>query len=70
MDKLSQKISGWWPSSQRYEPIEPAGPVHQEDEDETLLEQTPDALRQRPMQFSWLDYFIFVLLGTAMLWSW
>ena len=66
MGNLSQKVQSWWPSPNPYEPIGRGG-----EEDEVFDElDAVDDVRQRPVRFSWTDYFIFALLGMAMLWSW
>ena len=64
MDKISETVSSWWPSS-AYEPIDDdGGPNTYEEMDEA------EEVRHKPVEFSWWDYMIFALLGMAMLWSW
>lgn len=46
---------------QEYEPLQP----EIEEGDDDTLTSTPE-----DVPFSWLEYFVFMLLGVAMLWAW
>lgn len=57
-----ERIRKLWQPEQPYEPI--ADGLAEEEIDENEDEQS------QSQSFSWIEYFIFLLLGVAMLWAW
>ncbi|GAB7349763.1 hypothetical protein MBLNU459_g0490t1 [Dothideomycetes sp. NU459] len=55
-----ERVRKFWQQEQPYEPIE-GGSVEEEREREEL---------RKSGGFSWIEYFIFLLLGVSMLWAW
>lgn len=55
-----ERIRKFWQPEQDYEPID-GDPIEEEIDDNETKPRGP---------FSWTEYFIFLLLGVAMLWAW
>ena len=60
MDRIKAFFSRKKVDAEEYEPLT--------DDSATLEESTYEAQEENP--FSWLEYWIFLIIGVAMLWAW
>lgn len=58
------RVKRFFQPQQPYEPIQDEG----HEDGESTVAESDDGIQEQP--FSWIEYFIFLLLGVAMLWAW
>ena len=60
------RVRGLFKSKPAYHPIENGG----REDDMDSFASSEDALEEEGNTFSWVEYFVFLILGAAMLWAW
>lgn len=66
MDRIRSLFSNKTVTEGEYAPLHEEGEVAVAGEEASFLEG--ESLEEEP--FSWLEYFVFAMLGVAMLWAW
>lgn len=53
-----------------FQPQQPYEPIQDDGNDDTESTAADSDIDIEEQPFSWVEYFIFLLLGVAMLWAW